>query len=285
MQRDLDISNNLSNEVSLTMSQPVPPPTHDPPERIFLANSSRKIPVHTSAPRQLTTVDPLSISGDRTRLPLTGSNPITLANLPPANAAVPNLLVPPTPIVAKTVQPYRYSLITNAGVTNPLNLHDLQLPKRIASTFFLYVIHSFKKIYLVMASNLMSGCHYTARCSFPKETGWLHDHTSDNRTQTRGSIDDLLHSQWCPRNAPAVYVQLGRHGRWRPSSQPWVGPRELRSYHSRHRLAWIQGSELRHPRLYTSFHNRPIRHCLWLPATNEARTRHRNIAVYPLVDD
>ena len=145
MQRDLDISNNLSNEVSLTMSQPVPPPTHDPPERIFLASSSRKISVHTSAPRQLTTVDPLSISRDRTRLPLTGSNPITLANLPPANAAVPNLLVSPTPIVAKTVQPYRYSLITNAGATNPLNLLNLQLPQRISSPFFLYVIHSFKR--------------------------------------------------------------------------------------------------------------------------------------------
>jgi hypothetical protein len=53
---------------------------------------------------------------------------------------------------------------------------------------------------------------------------------------------------------PLQYMHnLGRHGRWRRTSKPWAGPNEVLPDHSRHRLAWIQGSPTR-SFVYTPLH-------------------------------
>ena len=128
-QRNLWVSNDISNDVSPQVSRPKPAPLDDP-HRYPINSLWKKVLVPISTPNRHTVVAPLSSSKRRAHPSHKRANlryPATRSSLPPTSGTVPShpkvAAILPDQTDGGLRSLHRCNPAGNTGVTSPLNLH------------------------------------------------------------------------------------------------------------------------------------------------------------------
>ena len=129
-QRNLWVSNDISNDVSPPVPRPKLAPLDDPPYRYPINSLWKKVLVPISTPNRHTVVAPVSSSKRRahpSHKPANLRYPATRSSLLPTSCTVPShpkvAVIPPDQTDGGLTSLHRCNPAGNANATSPLNLH------------------------------------------------------------------------------------------------------------------------------------------------------------------